>query len=144
MQIKEIKNDLGEALDLVWRVFLEYEAPFYTDEGIDTFHKFIMNKEKMSTLTFYGMYDNEKIIGVIATRNKGNHITLFFVEGKYHKKGIGKKLFEKVLKNATSKVITVNSSVYAVEVYHKLGFIDDDTEKVDNGIRFTPMKLILR
>ena len=35
MQIKEIKNDLGEALDLVWRVFLEYEAPFYTDEGID-------------------------------------------------------------------------------------------------------------
>ena len=85
MQIKEIKNDLSEALDLVWRVFLEYEAPFYTDEGIDTFHKFIMDKEKMSTLTFYGMYDNEKIIGVIATRNKGNHITLFFVEGKYHK-----------------------------------------------------------
>ena len=98
----------------------------------------------MSTLTFYGMYDNEKIIGVIATRNNGNHITLFFVDGKYHKKGIGKKLFEKVLKNATSKVITVNSSVYAVEVYHKLGFIDADTEKVDNGIRFTPMKLILR
>ena len=35
--IKEIKEDLEEAINLVWRVFLEFEAPNYTQEGIDEF-----------------------------------------------------------------------------------------------------------
>ena len=143
MHIEKIENDLGDALDLVWKLFLKYDAPSYAKEGVEAFHKFITDLNKMKTLTFYGMYDNDKIIGVIATRNNGNHITLFFVDGNYHKKGIGTKLFKVVIENATSRVITVNSSVYAVEVYHKLGFIDTDTEKIENGIRFTPMKKIL-
>ena len=60
MHIEKIENDLGDALDLVWKVFLKYEASFYTKEGIETFHKFISDIDKMKTLTFYGMYDNEK------------------------------------------------------------------------------------
>ena len=78
MKLKEIKGDLKQALELVWRVFLEYEAPFYTKQGIDTFHSFISDIDKMNLLTFYGMYDKNKLIGVIATRNNGNHIALFF------------------------------------------------------------------
>ena len=90
------------------------------------------------------MYDKNKLIGVIATRNNGNHIALFFVDGEYHKKGIGKCLFQKVLENATSNEITVNSSVYAVEVYHKLGFVDTDKEQIEDGIIYTPMKLYIK
>ena len=144
MNIKVIKEDLTEALSLVWRVFLKYEAPFYSKEGIDTFHNFINDKVKMNSLIFYGMYEEDKIVGVIATRNNGNHIALFFVDGNYHKKGIGKKLFQKVVENATSNIITVNSSVYAIDVYHKLGFVDTDIEQIDEGIRFTPMKFIVK
>ena len=129
---------------MVWKVFLKYEAPFYTEQGINTFHNFISDKEKMNSLVFYGMYEENKIVGVIATRNNGNHIALFFVDGDYHKKGIGKKLFQKVLENSTSNIITVNSSVYAVDVYHKLGFVDTDIEQIDEGIRFTPMKFIVK
>ena len=143
MELKEIKGDLKQALELVWRVFLEYEAPFYTKQGIDTFHSFISDKDKMNLLTFYGMYNKNKLIGVIATRNNGNHIALFFVDGEYHKKGIGKCLFQKVLENATSNEITVNSSVYAIEVYHKLGFVDTDKEQIEDGIIYTPMKLYI-
>ena len=98
----------------------------------------------MNLLTFYGMYNKNKLIGVIATRNNGNHIALFFVDGEYHKKGIGKCLFQKVLENATSNEITVNSSVYAVEVYHKLGFVDTDKEQIEDGIIYTPMKLYIK
>ncbi|WP_460645598.1 GNAT family N-acetyltransferase [Lacrimispora brassicae] len=36
--------------------------------------------------------------------------------------------------------MTVNSSPYAVEIYHKLGFVDTDTEQLVNGIRFIPME----
>ena len=32
---------MKEALSLVWRVFLEYEAPDYTEEGINEFKKTI-------------------------------------------------------------------------------------------------------
>ena len=33
-----------------------------------------------------------------------------------------------------------NSSPYAVPVYHKLGFVDTDTEQLSDGMRYTPMK----
>ena len=46
MHIEKIENDLGDALDLVWKVFLKYEASFYTKEGIETFHKFISDIDK--------------------------------------------------------------------------------------------------
>ena len=42
--------------------------------------------------------------------------------------------------NSNHPVYTVNSSPYAVPVYHKLGFIDMDSEQLSDGIRFTPMK----
>ena len=44
------------------------------------------------------------------------------------------------MNNSNHPVYTVNSSPYAVPVYHKLGFIDMDSEQLSDGIRFTPMK----
>ena len=35
--IKEIVSDLNIAIKLIWEVFLEYEAPNYTEEGIEEF-----------------------------------------------------------------------------------------------------------
>lgn len=125
------------ALNLVWEVFLEYEAPDYTQEGIDAFYKSIHDEAYLSELTVYGAFSNEKLIGVIATRNNGTHIALFFVDGNYHRQGVGKQLFQTV---RTDKM-TVNSSPYAVAVYRKLGFEAVDTEQVVTGLRFTPMEL---
>ena len=31
---KVLKEEMKQALELVWEVFLEYEAPDYTEEGI--------------------------------------------------------------------------------------------------------------
>ena len=81
--IKEIKEDLEEAINLVWRVFLEFEAPNYTQEGIDEFKNSIFNKEWVSKKKFYGYYNNGDLLGVIATNNI-NHISLLFVDGNYH------------------------------------------------------------
>lgn len=39
--------------------------------------------------------------------------------------------------------ITVNSSSYAVPIYHKLGFGYTDVEQLTDGIRYTPMKAFL-
>ncbi|WP_349948938.1 GNAT family N-acetyltransferase [Lacrimispora sp. BS-2] len=71
-------------------------------------------------------------------------MSLLFLDREHHRQGIGRKLFNTITsfyKNAgIYEEITINSSPYAVEVYHKLGFVDTDTEQLVNGIRFTPMK----
>jgi hypothetical protein len=35
------RNDIRNAIDLVWTVFKEFEAPDYSEEGIEEFRKFI-------------------------------------------------------------------------------------------------------
>jgi len=91
-------------------------------------------------LRAFGAFENEKLVGVIATRSAGTHIALFFVRGEYQKKGIGKSLFQMALKECSSQKMTVNSSPYAVPIYHKLGFNETDKEQEVNGLRFTPME----
>lgn len=140
MRIEEIsEKDREKALELVLSVFMQYEAPDYSEQGIQTFKDFIHNQESIDTLKIYCAYIDNEIAGVIATRNNGNHIALFFVDGKYHRQGIGRKLFEYILQRSTGEKITVNSSPYAVEVYKKLGFKPDSGEQIIDGIRFIPM-----
>ena len=141
--IKEIKEELDIAVSLVWRVFLEFEAPNYTDEGIEEFKRSIFNKEWVSKKRFYGYYDNNKLVGVIAT-NDINHISLLFVDGEFHKKGIGRKLYEYILQFNNTDSFSVNSSIYGHEFYKKLGFIDLDKEQCVHGIRFFPMRIDLQ
>ena len=128
------------ALNLVYKVFMEYEAPDYSEEGVEEFYKSIHDKGYLSKLCLYGAFALEKLIGVIATRNEGTHIALFFVDGTYQGKGIGRKLFQTVVSECKSNRLTVNSSPYAIPIYHKLGFTDTDAEQVVNGLRFTPME----
>ncbi|ORX78539.1 GCN5-related N-acetyltransferase [Anaeromyces robustus] len=135
------KEEIDNALCLVWRVFQEYEAPDYTEEGVKEFYKSIHDDNYLSKLCLYGAFNQEELVGVIATRSEGTHIALFFVEGKYHRQGIGKKLFHTVKAKCYSDKMTVNSSPYAIPIYHKLGFQDTSIEQVINGLRFTPMEL---
>ena len=46
------------------------------------------------------------------------------------------------LNHSEKNVFTVNSSPYAVPIYHKLGFVDTNTEQLASGMRYTPMKFI--
>lgn len=142
ISVRELEQEeITKALSLAWRVFQEYEAPDYTKEGVEEFYKSIHDENYLSKLCLYGAFAGKEIVGVIATRSGGTHIALFFVDGKYHRQGIGKQLFQTVWARCSFGKMTVNSSPYAVLIYHKLGFHDTDTEQVVNGLRFTPMKL---
>lgn len=142
MKIKKIAvSEADEAMALVWKVFSEYEAPEYSSEGVKTFEDCIHSPNFLGQLEIFCAYeeDSEKLIGVLATRKEGSHIALFFVDGDYHRQGVGRALFEKMLESGSANRITVNSSPYAVGIYKKLGFITTDTEQLADGIRFTPM-----
>ncbi|MBQ3842674.1 MAG: GNAT family N-acetyltransferase [Ruminiclostridium sp.] len=145
--VRELERDeLKPALDLVWKVFLEYEAPDYSREGVEEFYKSIHDEKFLSKLTVYGAFTTEdnELVGVTATRSEGTHIALFFVDGKYHRHGIGRMMFETAKERCPTKKMTVNSSPYALPIYRKLGFKDTALEQVINGLRFTPMELLIQ
>lgn len=144
MHIKKISlGEQDEAMALVLKTFLQYEAPDYGPQGVETFcSSVIENNDYLNSIVIYGAYEENELRGVIATRNEGNHIALFFVDGNHHRKGIGKSLFQTVLQNSTGSVITVNSSPYAKEIYEKLGFTATSAEQSAQGMLFTPMKYI--
>ncbi len=141
MEIRPISNrNLSDAVKLVADVFMKFEAPDYSEEGVRAFFDTALNNpEFLSRLAVLGAYTDEKLVGIIATRNEGEHIALFFVDGEYQGQGIGRKLFETVLKNSSSRELSVNSSPYAKEIYHHLGFEDANAQQVVTGIRFIPM-----
>ena len=143
MEVRKITNsEIADAMDLVWEVFQEFEAPDYSAEGIHTFQEFIQGQIQNTTITLYGAFENETLVGVIATRSEGSHISLFFVSKKYHRQGIGRKLFEFIIPLCGATAITVNSSPYAAEIYRRLGFLDQNTEQLTDGLRYIPMKYI--
>ncbi|MEH7108369.1 GNAT family N-acetyltransferase [Bacillus sp. JJ1764] len=140
------KSDIKPALELVWTVFQEFDAPDYLQQGIEEFRKFItyhtmIEKFDKGELSFWGCFEQNELTGIIATIAM-THICLLFVKKEFHRRGIARKLFLSVLNESTLqnvKRITVNSSPYAVDFYHRLGFVDTDVEQTVKGIRFTPM-----
>ncbi|MDO4816508.1 MAG: GNAT family N-acetyltransferase [Bacillota bacterium] len=142
LRISELSlTELENSLDFVWKVFLEFEAVNYPENGKTAFYNAIHSEDYLRTLNAYGAFDNDRIIGIIATRNEGSHIALFFVDGEYQRQGIGRKLFNKCLEDNNKHLITVHSSEYAAEVYKRLGFIQTEELREEVGIRFIPMSL---
>lgn len=77
--VRELRQEeQGAALALVWRVFLEFEAPDYTKKGVDAFDRSIHETAYLAQLRWYGAFEKETLVGMLATRSEGTHIALFF------------------------------------------------------------------
>ena len=132
------REEIPVALELCWKVFLEFEAPDYSPEGIAAFRASLDDKERNRQMHFYGAFDRDTLVGVLSMRAP-QHIGDFFVDSAYHRRGIGKKLFEAMRRDYAHQVFTVNSYPYAVEAYRHLGFVPTGEEQTVDGLRFTPM-----
>ncbi len=154
MSKREIRQlhpaELEEALALVWDVFSEFEAPGYSQEGIDEFWRFI-DLEYMTmqigegSMTFWGAFEDDFLVGVCAFRGL-DHVSLLFVDAEHHRQGMATAMLKKALLDSKRldpdlAVITVNSSPYAVPFYKAVGFVPTGPEQVEDGLIFTPMKL---
>lgn len=142
------REEWDDAMSLAWRTFMRFEANDYTEEGIKSFQDFITDTTLyrmfvMGAYQLFCAFDGNKLIGMISLRNE-THISLLFVDAAYHKMGVGRALIEYVGRYVQSEEgyhkVTVNAAPYAVGFYHKLGFYDTDTEKTNDGVRYTPME----
>ena len=145
IEIRQLLNkEKDEALLFVKKVYIESKDESYSEKGIETFCNFVDNKEITKSFKVYGAFEDNVLKGVIATDRRKRHINLFFVDKSSQAKGIGKKLMSITIDHNENSFITVNSSRYAVPIYKNLGFIKTEEEKEQDGLKFTPMKLILK
>jgi GNAT superfamily N-acetyltransferase len=140
-----------EASEMLVRSFQTFVAPDYSDEGVQAILDYIdpdalaeranKNHDTVVAVT------NDQIVGLIEIRDH-DHISLLFVDENYQRRGISRELLKRTIEmcrihSPNSTELTVNSSPYAVPIYARLGFEQAGPEEIRNGVRFTPMTLIL-
>ena len=151
--IKEVSghDELKRAIELVNRVFEEFVAVDYGEEGNKTFSTYL--EYKLDELTddlasgnkrMWVYYDNGQLAGVAAVRGV-NHVSLLFVDKRFQHRGIARALTEHMINEVVQThpdvtEFTVNSSPYAVEVYERMGFVPTDAMQTTDGIIYRPMK----
>ena len=96
--MRAIDSDWEEAMVLAYKVFLKFESEEYGEEGTRNFLEFVsdQNLKKMFLLGRYIMFvakEENDIIGLISVRS-GNHISLLFVDERYHRKGVASSLMK--------------------------------------------------
>ena len=139
---------LSEAICLIHGVFIEFVAPDCSSHGVEKFKTFIdlkilLDKLNKSEILFWGAYNAcGRLAGVIAGQAPG-HIKYLFVEKGCQRQGVARALLNVLQSHyyaLGSRILTVNSSPYALDVYKKMGFQELGPEKVADGIRFIPMQ----
>jgi len=84
------------------------------------------------------------IAGVVAVRDH-THLFHLFVAPEYQRRGIGSLLWQHAraaaLAAGNDGSFTVNSSLFAVPVYERFGFVRTGPMTEAHGIRFVPMRL---
>ena len=145
------RGEEAEVSDLVLRVFDEFVAPQFSQEGLQEFrnyadpHLFLLRSRWNH---FVLLADTQKeIAGMIEMRCDG-HVALFFVDRRFQERGVGGELLRRALeicrrKNPEVSKVTVNSSPNAVVAYERLGFCRAGPERTEDQVRFVPMVLDL-
>ena len=152
---KITSNEVEDAIRLALEVFMQFEAPDYHPSGVETFKRDIvenpeyLEKAKQGVCPIYGAFDGNAIVALIGMRSDRKHINLVFTKKEYHRRGIATAIFRYLLndilkENPALDALTLNSSPYGLPFYIALGFIPLSEEQETNGIRFTPMKYVVK
>jgi GNAT superfamily N-acetyltransferase len=133
--------------ELVERVFNEFVAPDYGQEGVEEFFRFA-NPPAMAERIRSGGFvllarQEEKLVGVLEFALP-DRIAMLFVALRQH--GIAKQLLARAIDKALSEnpvllKVTVHSSPYAEVAYRKMGFHRTANVKTVHGIKYIPMEL---
>lgn len=148
-------NEVERAMSLALEVFMQFEAPDYHPSGVETFKRDIvenpdfLEKARQGVCPIYGAFDGDSIVALMGMRSNRKHINLAFTKKEYHRKGIASAIFHYLLNDILKETpsldaLTLNSSPYGLPFYLAIGFIPLSEEQEINGIRFTPMKYIIK
>lgn len=142
-------EDASAVVALVMRGFDELVRPDFSEEGVAEFVRTVRSivlDRAPDHRTTVAERDG-RIVGMIDVRGS-SHISLFFVEADERGRGVGRELLGCAVGPGADgtpppSAITVNSSLWAVPVYERLGFAVTSPEVERHGIRAVPMARLL-
>ena len=130
MRIRRFKADDKEAAaHVVERAEKITLQPYYHKKLIDWYCEYnsaanlLKHAREVDLFLVAYRVATKDIVGLITL--KGDEIERFFVDPAHQKRGIGTRLFKRLLKYARAKrlkQLRVESSLYAASVYESLGF----------------------
>ncbi|HNX21277.1 MAG TPA: GNAT family N-acetyltransferase [Bacteroidales bacterium] len=133
---------------LIKKVYDEFVALDYSDEGNAFFYDFIqpkniLERQKMSPTILVAKY-NSKIVGMIELRDN-SYISLLFVDKEFQGQGIAKRLYREALDvlipvDLRPTRFYVHASPYSIAIYKSLGFSETDSMQEEHGIKYLPME----
>ena len=152
---KITRDEVESAMDLALEVFMQFEAPDYPPAGVETFKRDIvenpeyLEKARQGACPIYGAFAGGKLVALMGMRSSKTHINLVFTRKEYHRKGIARAIFRYLVEdvrkeNPTLEALTLSSSPYGLPFYLAVGFEPLGGEQEINGIRFTPMRYVIR
>jgi len=111
-------------------------SPFFVKKiTVESFKNYLIDE---NAYEHYVYEEDGMIIGYFSLLN-ATHFLYLFVDEKHHKKGVARALVEYVLKGKEHKSYSVNSSLYAVPFYEKLGFKSYALVQKHHGMVYKPM-----
>lgn len=87
-----------------------------------------------------------RLVGVVAVRDN-SHLYHLFVDETCHRRGIARSLWDIAKRESIAAGnpgrFTVNSSLFALEIYRRLGFVETGTPECRHGVVFVPTVCIV-
>lgn len=127
-------SDVASASKLIEEVSDQFSRRDFSTQGYLKFKEMVLNEGMIDNLEkgflYWGTFEQDLLIGLIAVKPP-MHLFNLFVDPSHHKKGVATRLWQHLLSQLKPKSMTVYSSTYAMDLYHKLGF-EQSGEKVDN------------
>ncbi|MDD3741081.1 MAG: GNAT family N-acetyltransferase [Bacteroidales bacterium] len=137
---------------LIKKVFDEFVSGDYCKEGSEFFYNWIqaskIAERQIKQTNIWLAFKDSELAGMIEIRDN-KFISLLFVDKLYQGQGIAKKLFNESLKEMIKRDTNlekfyVHASPYSIPVYRKMGFVDTDTMREENGIKYLPMEMAIK
>ena len=142
-------KDLLDVARLVRQTFSKYNpdegTPSAIQAYIDRFDPKKIGLDQVqhrleSTKIFYVAEENKKVVGMV--RGIKGRLVNLFIDGKFHRNGIGKQLMQKFEAKAFDErnAINVKSSIFAVPFYTSIGYKKTTGIRNLRGLSVQPMK----
>lgn len=143
---KATRDDAATISRFVSKLATQHIAPALTSNGVATLLATMdvdSTRQRISDGWLHLMgFEESRLLGVAVVKPP-THLYHLFVETDFQRSGIGRNLFylanELTDYEAGKPIQTVNSSLNAVEVYRRLGFVTEGKVVDQDGVRYQPM-----
>jgi GNAT superfamily N-acetyltransferase len=150
MRIRSIKSkDIGPACHLIRETYRDFN---YEEGTVDATKEYLdaydpdlnldrLKKRFRKTPICYVATEKNDVIGIV--RGFYGRLVNLFVDGRHHRKGIGRKLlyqFERRCQEDGHNVIKVNISIFSIPFYEANGYKKTTGIRNQKGLKIQPMR----